>query len=70
MSCFDVFDGPPFNSIILGCEEEADEGGGSAGDWVIVYGWVRGDPDIELYVLESERGGDVICAYLAVLSWM
>ena len=30
---------------------------------------MRGSPYVEMDVLEFERGGDVICASLALLSW-
>ena len=70
MSCFVMYDGISFNSVLLGCEEESDKGGVSAGDWVRVDGIVKGAPDAELNVLDSERGGYFICASLEVLSWM
>ena len=70
MSCFVMYDGISFNSVLLGCEEESDKEGVSAGDWVRVDRIVKGAPDVELNVLDSERGGYFICASLTVLYWM
>ena len=61
---------PPFESIILIGEKEADEVCGGASKRVIcsVWGWVYSD--VELYVLEAEGGGDWVGASLEIFSWL
>ena len=38
--------GLSFNSVLLVCEEESDEGDAVTDDWVGTDGWVRSAPDV------------------------
>ena len=65
-----MYNGLTFDSVLLGGKVEVDKVGCGSIIWLCGDGRQGGAPGIALDLFEVERGGDVVGASLAVLSWM
>ena len=69
MSCLAISNGLPFDSVLMGGQEEAGKVCCGSVICVCIEVGQRYTPEVEMVLLEVERGGYVVGASLEVLSW-